>query len=247
MQNIFKKIGSPLTLSKEIELKIEGAIRQKKLQVGQRLPSEKELCAMFGVSRTALREALRMLSARGLVTIRKGDGIYVSDYSAFHASKPMSLYLELKFDKSYVLHLAHIRQMIEPQIAMLAATNRTEDDLINLENNLKEFNKEDNDFKKIASLDLEFHLKIAKASANPLIPLVMDPLYSLLPKIKTLIVEKVKHRNSNNAIYYHQKIFDKIKIQDEQGAFEMMKQHLEIAEKDAKALLKTLEQDEDIF
>ncbi|MBN2354877.1 FadR family transcriptional regulator [candidate division KSB1 bacterium] len=72
---------------------------------------------MFGVSRTAVREALRMLSARGLLHIRKGDGVYVNTFSTSHASKPMSLYLELQFDKDYILHLVHVRQTIEPFIA----------------------------------------------------------------------------------------------------------------------------------
>ncbi|NJK97425.1 MAG: FadR family transcriptional regulator, partial [Bacteroidales bacterium] len=66
MDEIFEKIGTTQTLSQKIERKIEEAIRQKKLINGTKLPSEKELCEKFAVSRTALREALRRLSARGL-------------------------------------------------------------------------------------------------------------------------------------------------------------------------------------
>ncbi|MCK7540380.1 MAG: GntR family transcriptional regulator [Marinilabiliales bacterium] len=55
MEDIFSKIGTGLTLSQKIERKIEEAIRQKKLIPGTKLPSEKELCAQFAVSRTALR------------------------------------------------------------------------------------------------------------------------------------------------------------------------------------------------
>lgn len=240
MQEIFEKIGKPLTLSQEIELKIEDAIRQKKLEPGQKLPSEKELCIMFGVSRTALREALRMLSARGLLNVRKGDGVYVNTFSSIHASRPMSLYLELQFDKDYIMHLVHVRQMIEPHIAKLAAKNRTDDDLKKFEFNLEKFIDRDQDSQEIARLDVEFHMTIAHASGNPLIPLIMDPLFSMLPKIKALIVSHLKKVKSDNAPIYHQKIFNMIKIQDESGAFDAMKAHLEIAERDSHLLIKSL-------
>lgn len=240
VQEIFDKIGKPLTLSQEIESKIEDAIRQKKLAPGQKLPSENELCTMFGVSRTALREALRMLSARGLLYVRKGDGIYVNNYSSSQASKPMSLYLELQFDKEYIMHLVHVRQMIEPHIARLAAKNRTEEDLKRIESNLEKFLDRDQDAQRIAQLDVEFHTAIAQASGNPLIPLIMDPLFSMLPKIKTLIVNHLKKVKSDNAPTYHQKIFDMITMQDEQGAFDAMKAHLEIAERDSLLLIQSM-------
>lgn len=243
MQEIFDKIGKPLTLSQEIELKIEDAIRQKKLEPGQKLPSEKDLCVMFGVSRTALREALRMLSARGLLNVKKGDGIYINNFSSTHASKPMSLYLELQFDKDYIMHLVHIRQMIEPHIAKLAAKNRTEQDLKKLELNLEKFLDRNQDDQEIARLDVEFHTTITQASGNPLIPLIMDPLFSMLPRVKALIVSQLKKAKSDNAPNYHQKIFEMIKTQNVQGAFDAMKAHLEIAERDSLLLIKAMNDD----
>lgn len=240
MNEMFAKIGKSLTLSQEIELKIEESIRQKKLEPGQKLPSEKELGIMFGVSRTALREALRMLSARGLLNVRKGDGIYVNNFTSLHASKPMSLYLELQFDNDSILHLVHIRQMIEPHIAMLAARNRTVDDLAKLERNLQAFADRSKDAHEIAQLDVEFHTTITTASANPLIPLIMDPLFSMLPRVKTLIVTYLKEAKSDNAPNYHRKIFEMIQAQDEQGAFAAMKMHLEIAERDSLLLIQSI-------
>ena len=71
MQDLFTKIGTGLTLSQKIERKVEEAIRDKKLIPGTKMPSEKELCTQFAVSRTALREALRRLSDRGLIDIKK--------------------------------------------------------------------------------------------------------------------------------------------------------------------------------
>ena len=87
MDDVFSKIGTIQTLSQKIERRIEEAIQQRKLRPGDKLPSEKELCASFSVSRTALREALRRLSARGLIEIKKGSGMYVSEIQIEDAIK----------------------------------------------------------------------------------------------------------------------------------------------------------------
>ena len=72
MDSPFKKIGSDKLLSGKIEESIELAIRKKQYKAGEKLPTEGELCKSFGVSRTVVREALRKLSARGLVVIKQG-------------------------------------------------------------------------------------------------------------------------------------------------------------------------------
>jgi GntR family transcriptional repressor for pyruvate dehydrogenase complex len=79
MDEIFGKIQISQTLSQKIEHKIEDAILQNKLVQGAKLPSERELCESFAVSRTALREALRRLNARGLIAVRKGSGMVVTE------------------------------------------------------------------------------------------------------------------------------------------------------------------------
>ncbi len=238
MEELFGKIGKNLTLSEEIELKIEDSIRQKKLEPGQKLPSEKELGAMFGVSRTAVREALRMLSARGLLNVRKGDGVYVNSFSSSLASKPMSLYLELQFDSDSILHLVHLRQLIEPNIARLAAQKRTREDLAGFQMNLAAFSDRTQDADQLAQLDVEFHSLIALSCHNPLIPLIMDPLFSMLPRVKALIVNHLQKTHSDNAPNYHKKIFDMIQLQDAEGAFSAMQEHLKIAERDSLLLVQ---------
>ncbi len=244
---MFQKIGSPLTKSQEIQGKIENAIRKRRFQVGEKLPTEKELCEMFGVSRTALREAVQMLSSQGLISIRKGSGMYVNDFTTQHAGQPMKLFLELNFDKNYVLHLMHARQCLEPQLAMYAAANRSEDDLVEFENILELFEKEKDDFPKLARLDLRFHLKIAEATANPIYSMIMNPLYQMLPKLKTLIVKHVKSKAKYTALYYHTKIYENIKKQDGAAAFDAMKEHLDVAEQDAMMLMEALNDNEKLF
>jgi GntR family transcriptional repressor for pyruvate dehydrogenase complex len=92
---------------------------------------------MFGVSRTALREALQMLSARDLISIKKGSGIYVNELIDKIATKSMRFFLELNFDKDHILHVIKARNMFEPEIAKLAAINRKTEDIDFLKNNIE--------------------------------------------------------------------------------------------------------------
>ncbi|RMD96530.1 MAG: FadR family transcriptional regulator [Calditrichaeota bacterium] len=241
METLFEKIGNNRTLSQEIEKKIETAILEKKLVPGQKLPTEKELCEMFGVSRTALREALQMLSARGLLYIRKGSGVFVNDFSPRHISRQMRLYLDLNFNKNDVLHLAHVRQMIEPLNARLAAKHRTRQQLEVLEDNLERFRNPEAGPDELAHLDVEFHLNIANATGNPIIPLMMDPVFSLFSKVKVLIVKDLKIRGEFS-YRHHRSIFEMIKQKNQDGAFEEMTKHLRRAERDMKLLFKHLEE-----
>jgi GntR family transcriptional repressor for pyruvate dehydrogenase complex len=240
MDTLFGKIGNDLTLSQQVEQKIENVIREKKILPGEKLPTENELCAMFGVSRTALREALRMLTARGLISIRKGSGIYVNDYSAQHVTKPMSIYLELNFNKDYIMHLIQVRQILEPDIARMAALNRTDEDIAKLRRLLDKFIKcREDDYSREGNLDKDFHLLLANASGNPIIPLMVQPIFELMPKIRTLVYAHVDHAKSN-AVELHERILNNIEQQNEQGAYQAMQDHLDMAKKHSEAILEVL-------
>ncbi len=237
MANLFPKIGSSTTLSQEILKNIENAILQKKVAPGEKLPTESEMCQMFGVSRTALREALRMASARGLITIRKGSGIYVNEYSPDQATQPLALYLELNLDRDYILHVMEVRQMLEPSIARLAAINRTEQDLTQLEKLLINLERcAPNDYIKQGQIDRDFHLTIAQACRNPLIPVIVTPIFKLMPKIRSLVYKYVDTAKSE-AIEWHRNIFDRIAAGDAEGAYQAMVKHLVIAERHTQKII----------
>ena len=227
MENLFPKIGSSKTLSQEIECKIEELIITKKIIPGQKLPTEKELCEMFAVSRTALREALQMLSARDLITIRKGSGMYVNEFNHHNATKSLRFYLDFKFNKEYMLHVVNVRHLFEPLIARLAARNRNQEDLEYLLANIEKLKVTD-DVAEESILDRNFHSRIAEATANPVISLMVDPIYRLMPRIKALIYAEVDAAKGS-AVEYHQKIYEAIRDHDEDGAFEIVSKHLDIA------------------
>lgn len=233
----FDAIKKAKTLSQEVQNHIEKAILEKKFLPGDKLPSEYELCEMFGVSRTALREALQMLSAKGLITIKKRKGIFIEDYSPQNVIKPMRTYLELNFDKEIIRHILEVRKVLEPEICRLAARNRTELELEELKENLTEFEQLSPDqYQLEGTLDREFHRLIAQASHNLIIPIIMDPIYQILPKIKSLILSEI-NTAIDSAREYHRLIFNAIKDQDEEKAFDIMKKHMEIAEQHSQEII----------
>ena len=238
MQTLFKKIGSSKTLSQEIVENIEKHIISKKLVAGQKLPTEKELCEMFGVSRTALREALQMLSARELISIKKGSGIYVNEMSTRTATKSMRLFLEMNFDKEYILHVIKVRKMFEPEIASLAALHRSEQDIEYLHNNIEKLSKA-KDVKFEGELDRDFHIKIAEASGNPIIPLMVNPIFRLMPKIRTIVYAKIDTAKSA-ALDSHKKICRKLESKDAAGAYKTMLDHINIAERHSLEIFEAI-------
>ena len=235
--SVFQTIAKPSQLSKLVEEQIEEAIRQRKYQPGSKLPTELMLCSQFGVSRTAVREALRMLSARGLITITKGKGMYVRKISADTVTNPMHLYLQMTYDRSHVLDIVHARQIIEPPIAAMAAINHTDEDAKRLEKDLNDLKECNSDYPHLAALDMTFHLDIAKASENPIIPLILDPIHRLLPQIKSSVYASVEDAKES-AVIWHSKILEAILNKDADGARTAMTEHLKIAEEHARRMLK---------
>ena len=227
MDDIFQNIGNKLTLSQRIERTLENAIREKKLVVGSKLPTEREMCESFGVSRTALREALRRLSARGLVTIQKGSGMYVSEINIEDAMDTLNLYYDLKFDKNLLSQIIEVRYIFEPEIAKLAAMNRTKKDLDILSRNLVEFEKCNPDNTQLeADLDNNFHLAITKATLNPIVQITMEPIFLLLPRMRNYIYGNIEGEKPHT-IKFHKDLLEAVRKQDGERAYSIMKEHLE--------------------
>ena len=224
-----------------IERVIEETIRQKKLVVDAKLPSEKELCESFSVSRRALREALRRLSARGLIVIRKGSGMIVSEIKIEDAINSLNLYYDLKFDSNLIQQIIEVRRLCEPEIARLASRNRTEDDLKLLKDNLVDLIKCDPDNTQL-EVDMinRFHSNLSKATGNPIIISIMEPIYSLLPRMRNLIYANVEGEKEYT-LRLQQAIYDAVEAQDNQKAYqfsvELLERNMEVYEKHFKSFL----------
>ncbi len=105
-------------------MRIEEAILNKVITAGDKLPSERELCEQFGVSRTSIREAIRILTTQGIVEVEKGKGIFVKNISSKSVADGILKFYKHRLDGEYALDLVHTRQALEPSIAYFAALNR---------------------------------------------------------------------------------------------------------------------------
>ena len=241
MEDIFTKIGTGLTLSQKIERKIEEAIRQKKLIPGTKLPSEKELCAQFAVSRTALREALRRLSARGLIDIRKGSGIYITELKIEDAINSLHLFYDLRFNSDLILQIIEVRRLFEPEVARLAALKRTENDIKTLQKNLAELERSNPDNTQL-EVDIinRFHMNLAKATHNPIVLISLEPVYSLLPRMRNLIYGNIEGEKEYT-MKYQKELLNALKTKDSNKAYEvsvvLLERNMEVYKKYYKAYL----------
>ena len=237
------RIKAPkLTIAQEIEKRLEDEILQGQIQPGEKLPSEKELFHRYKVSRTVVREAIKMLSSRDLVTIRKGSGVYVNDPNSAHALKHMSMFYQLSFDRKSMLQLMEVRHVIEPAVAGLCAQNRKNEDIRFLQTNVEKFVNRDQSSDLLAELDVQFHSRIAKACGNEILAHILMPIFDQLPRIKTLIVQYVKDKD-DTALDYHSRILQAIIAKDSEGATRFMREHLDKAIRDTRFLADAIEKD----
>ena len=227
----FKTIQTKKTLSQEIVEQIREAIHNKVFVVGDKLPGELALAESFGVSRTAVREALRILEGRGLITIRGGSGAYVTEMQVSHIVDPFYDLLEFKSGGGSLLHLIRIRQVIEPEFAALAAANRSEDDIQFWTKEFGEMQKHESDPDIMIVHDIKFHSRIAEATKNPIAPVVMEPILRLLHKFISFTY--TESRAPELALINHERLLKCFIERDSSLARETMKKHMKEAEEHA--------------
>ncbi|MXW33565.1 MAG: FadR family transcriptional regulator [Rhodothermaceae bacterium] len=225
MTQKFTPVGKPQLLSHSVVEAIENSIRKNDLRPGMRLASELDLCSQFGVSRTVLREALRMLSGRGLIRIEKGRGIFVSELSAETVSTPLQMYLQQHSGDLKYIDLIKARQLIEPPIAAEAALYHTPDDARQLKEDFDAMSSWTGGNEELANLDLAFHQHIAIASGNSVVPLLIAPIHALMPQVKSSVHKAVEDAKYS-AIEWHRRILDAILERDPEAARVNMEYHL---------------------
>ncbi len=141
------------------------------LRPGEKLPNEAELCQVLCVSRTTVREAIKILASRNIVTIVRGVGTYVSEKPGI-SDDPLGF----KFvqDKNRLaLELLELRSFIEPPLTKLAAENASDEEINKLERLEQQIEQFFNDGDDFSQLDVEFHTRIAKCSHNHVVGLII--------------------------------------------------------------------------
>lgn len=156
-------------LSDEVSEQIINRIISGILLPDKKLPPEREMAEQMNVNRHTLREALRKIEHLGLVSIRQGDGIYVKDYRESGNLELLKhiLYLKKERTSEILKDILEIRRFISPEMAYIAARERSEEDISNLQRILKE------DI-PVSEKDLKIHQAIAKASRNILYIFILN-------------------------------------------------------------------------
>jgi GntR family transcriptional regulator, transcriptional repressor for pyruvate dehydrogenase complex len=147
---------------------------------GTQLPSETELCAQLGVSRSVVRDAIRSLDARGLVEVRQGVGTIVAESSA-DAYSDATLLMLLR--SGVTVHEAvEARAAIEQAVVGIAAAARSEDDLSALRGRFEAVQRaaESNDMPLALEADLGFHLGILHATHLPVLISLLGPMQEII-------------------------------------------------------------------
>jgi len=160
----------PRRLYRQIADQIAGLIGNGEFAHGTRLPAERELATLLGVSRTSVREALISLEIGGLVEVRVGSGVFVTAGSSSHSSDG---------DKGPgPFELLSARTLVEGEVAALAAAHATGEDLEALGQSISRMTTHVDDFVIREESDREFHLGVAKATGNGSLELVVEGLWN---------------------------------------------------------------------
>ena len=228
---MFAPLGIKKSLTQMIEYELTEAIRAGKYIPGSKLPTENELCELFVVSRTAVREAIKKMSARGIVQVKRGSGVYVSEMSIKNASETLNLFFELSSDKNVIQQTINTRLILEPALASQAAINRTDEQIQSLVDNIKMTKSCDiNDTDTEAELDNDFHKTILSIANNQVLDLLLNPIFHLMPKFKTGVYAKPLEgelvKKKQIMLTHHENILDAIIKQDEQMANKAMYNHI---------------------
>lgn len=224
-----QNIERPLKLSEQVEFQLRDALNKNVFTQGDKLPSEHELCKIFGVSRNVIREALLILSAKGMIEIRKGKCAIVLEPTISNVLDSFSQLVNFKCGNKGLEHILFVRKIIEPTVALTSALNRSEEDLRQLKKCLDIAEETKDDIVKISQWDIHFHHAIAKSCDNPLIPIVLEPIFHVLSKFHPPIF--YDEQVIQITIKYHQRIFAAISAQKSEDAFKAMELHLQMAEK----------------
>lgn len=153
----------------EVARSLGTAIIAGRYPAGAKLPGDGELLAAFRVSRPVLRESVKTLVAKGLLTTKARVGTVVRERAAWNMfdADVLAWHLEAGIDRRFLRDLAEIRLAVEPAAAALAAERRTPDDLAALEAGLARMRAEPSDSIGFAEGDLALHVAVAVASGNP--------------------------------------------------------------------------------
>lgn len=219
------RLVQPIKIARAYE-QLAALLRERitsgELSVGDRLPSETALAKQAGVSRSTVREALRILEQGGLVERASPRIMVVADRSDHPSFR--ELRRELHRHNVTFHHLHEALLTIDPELTRLAAIRAGKSDLQALHRNLDEQEQHLDHLAEWSRLDVEFHATIAELSANPALIIAREPVSQLLlPALYRFMDTKDMAEHATN---YHRRIISEIEVRDPDTAAAVMRRHI---------------------
>ncbi|MDI5937595.1 FadR/GntR family transcriptional regulator [Micromonospora sp. DH15] len=166
-----------MALTDDAIAKIRSMIQSGELPPGARLPPEPQLAAQMGLSRSGVREAVKVLESARVLDVRRGDGTYVTSLAPRLLLEGLGVAVELLRDDT-LLEVMEVRRMLEPVATGLAALRMTDADLDELSRILEEMRAAADDAEKLIRFDTAFHHTVVAATGNETLTSLLDGLSS---------------------------------------------------------------------
>ncbi|SJM48043.1 Transcriptional regulator, GntR family [Actinomycetales bacterium JB111] len=214
--------GRPARLPVWVADQLEEALLGGTFAVGTQMPTEPALAERFGVSRQVVREAARLLEDRGLVEIRAGRGMTVLAPTVESSVDRMRTLLrrgDASFDQ-----LMELRQMTEVDMSALAARNRTDEDVASMQAAIADAAAHLDDYAICMDADLAFHMAVARATHNPFVLAIVQPVNVVLRDVYRKPIEYLA--TQTDTVAEHTSIADAIAAGDARAARKATALHL---------------------
>jgi GntR family transcriptional repressor for pyruvate dehydrogenase complex len=195
---------------------------------GQRLPTEKELVADIGVSRTSVRAGLQALAAKGVLVIRHGSGTFVANGPPVLDSEPLTLLAALhRFTRKQMFEA---RRTLEVSIARLAADRATGEQLGAISDAVSGMFASEDDPQEFLVNDIRFHGAVAAASGNPILASVVEMVSAMFYEQRRKTADR--RRDLRPVAEVHWQIYQAIRDRNPGRAANLMSEHLIQAERE---------------
>ncbi|AMC99422.1 MULTISPECIES: FadR/GntR family transcriptional regulator [Halomonas] len=224
------------SLSDDVVAKIKSMIVSGELKEGDRIPSERELCEQFGVSRASVREGLKILSLQGLLNRTNAGTVITTNFSSILEE---TLALKILLDDCSYEDVTEARMFLEKAMVRLAAKRITNSDISIMSQQLElmvKAEEEDNNDEYVLA-DIAFHQQIAKASNSRVLASLYNSIITLVFRTqKSVGYDKPVMKESIN---FHGKILEALKQHNEERAEQEMQLHLLDVQERLNHLVKT--------
>lgn len=223
----FRPLKPPKNLTSELLAHLMSEITGGALKPGQRLPTEQEMVASFGVSRTVIREAVAALRAEGLVVTRQGLGAFVSDNAE---RRPFRIDPDGLSSIKDVLNIMELRMSVEIEAAGLAAKRRTQAQLTKISDTLEAVDRSLDQGDTAVDADFAFHCAISESTGNPYYLKFLEFLGRIIIPRQSVNLQSESHQARSDYLRgiqgEHRKIYEAIDAQDAARARTAARRHL---------------------